>query len=263
MKKSLALLASLLTFSAIAADPQFDNISKKDVENVSKEFGTNFAHTTVAAPETDGLWSVEVGLVGGQTESPKFKKVIENSGGSGGDFDNIYHAALVGRVTFPLEFFVEASILPEQEIGGVEIKSNSFSAGWNIGRFTKLPLDITLGYDHAKGEISFHQDADIPNSVPAADIDLETTTKVMWVGVSKTFVFVTPYLKVGTAKVDGDLNATAQIFNVGGQTSESVSVDGGYLAAGVNVQLLIFRLGVEMTQMLDTKRISGKFSFAF
>ena len=166
-------------------------------------------------------------------------------------------------MTLPLDFFAEASILPGQEIGGVEIKSSSYSAGWNIGRFTKLPLDITFGYDHATGEISFHQDADIPNSVPAADIDLDTTTTVMWVGLSKTFVFVTPYVKVGTAKVDGDLSATASIFDVGGQTSESVSVDGGYLAAGVNVQLLIFRLGVEMTQMLDTKRVSGKLSFAF
>lgn len=263
MKKSLALLASVLSFSVYAADPQFADISKKDVENVSKEFGTNFAHTAVAAPETDGLWSVEVGLVGGQTKSPDFKKVIESSGGDGGDFDNIMHASLVGRVTFPLEFFAEASILPEQEIGGVEIKSSSFSGGWNIGRFTKLPFDITLGYDHAKGEISFHQDADIPNLVPAADIDLDTTTKVMWVGVSKTFVFVTPYLKVGTAKVDGDLNATGNIFDQVGQTSESVSVDGSYLAAGVNVQLLVIRLGLEMTKMLDTERISGKFSFAF
>lgn len=263
MKKSLALLASVLTFSAFAADPQFSNISKKDVENVSKEFGTNFSHTAVAAPETDGLWGVEVGIVGGQTGSPKFKKVINNSGGDGGEFDNIYHAGLMARAHFPLEFFLEASILPEQEIGGVEIKSNSFSLGWNIGRFTKLPLDITVGYDHAKGEINFHQDADVPNGVPAADIDLETTTKVMWVGVSKTFVFVTPYLKVGTSSVDGDLNATASIFNQVGKTSESVSVDGGYLAAGVNVQLLILRLGVEMTQMMDTKRISGKLSFAF
>ena len=58
MKKSLALLASVLSFSEFAADPQFADISKKDVENVSKEFGTNFAHTAVAAPETDGLWSV-------------------------------------------------------------------------------------------------------------------------------------------------------------------------------------------------------------
>jgi len=263
MKKSLALLASIFAFSAIAEDPQFSNIEKKDVENVSKEFGTNFAHTAVAAPETEGLWGAEVGIVGGQTGSPKFKNVIEDSGGEGGDFDNIYHAGLMARAHFPLEFIIEASMLPEQEIAGVKIKSNSYSVGWNIGRFTKLPLDITIGYDYAKGEINFSQDQDIPSGTLAADIDLETTTKVMWVGVSKNFLFVTPYLKIGTSTIDGDLNATASIFNQVGKTSESVSVNDGYLAAGVNLQLLIFRLGVEATQMQDTKRISGKLSLAF
>lgn len=265
MKKFLALLASVISFSVVAADPQFSNISKKDVENVSKEFGTNFSHTAVAAPETDGAWGLEVGLVGGQTGSPKFKKVISSSGGDGGEFDNIYHAGLMGRVHFPLDFFVEATILPEQEIGGVKIKTNSFSLGWNIGRFTKLPFDLTVGYDHAKGEINFHQNQDLTTTpvTPAADIDLETTTKVMWVGVSKTFAIVTPYLKVGTSKVDGDLNAVAGVFDQGGQTSESVSTNGGYFAAGVNVQLLVIRLGIEATQMQDTKRVSGKLSFAF
>lgn len=263
MKKSLALLASVLTFSAIAADPQFDDLTKKDVENVSTEFGTNFAHTAVAAPETNGLWGVEVGLVGGQTNSPEFKNVISDSGGDGGDFDNIYNAGLMARVHFPLEFFVEATLLPEQELSGVKIKSNSFSAGWNIGRFTKLPFDFAIGYDHATGEINFNQEADVPNGVPAADIDLETKTKVMWVGVSKTFLFVTPYLKVGTSKIDGDFNASAAILTFGDTQSDQVSTSGGYFAAGVNVQLLILRLGVELSQMQDTKRVSGKLSLAF
>ncbi len=85
----------------------------------------------------------------------------------------------------------------------------------------------------------------------------------MWVGVSKTFAIVTPYLKVGTSTVDGDLNAVAGVFDQSGQTSESVSSNGGYFAAGVNLQLLLFRLGVEATQMQDTQRISGKLSLAF
>ncbi len=68
---------------------------------------------------------------------------------------------------------------------------------------------------------------------------------------------------MGTSNIDGDLEANASIFNVGGQTSENVSLNAGYLALGANLQLLFFRLGVEATQMHDTQRISGKFSFAF
>lgn len=265
MKKSLALLSTALSFSLFAADPQFSNISKQDVENVSKEFGTNFSHTTVAAPETNGLWGIEVGLLGGSTKAPKFKEVIEQSGGEGSDFDSIYHAALFGRVHFPFDFILEVSVLPGQEIGGIEIKNNTYSAGWNLGRFVGLPLDITLGYDNAKGEINFTQAEDTSTNpdTPAANIDLTTTTKVMWVGVSKTFLFVTPYLKVGKSSIDGSLDASASIFNVGGQTSESVSLSGSYLAFGANIQLLLLRLGLEVTQMQDTKRVSGKLSFSF
>ena len=261
MNKYLVLLLALMSFSVYSAEPQFNDINKKDIEGISTEFGTNFAHTVVAAPETNGLWGAEFGLVGGKTSSSKFKNVIEQSGGDGGKFESIYHAGLLARAHFPFELIAEVSFLPGQEIGGVEIESNSFSIGWNVGRFVNLPLDVTVGYDHANGKISFKQDAS--GLVPEADIDFETTTKVIWAGISKTFLFVTPYFKVGTSSIDGDLKASADIFDVSGQTSESVSLSGGYLAAGANIQLLLFRFGVETTQMQNSQRISGKFSVAF
>jgi hypothetical protein len=262
MKKFLVPLA--LSFSLTAfADPQFNNITKKDVEDVSKEFGTNFAHTVVAAPETDGLWGVEVGVVGGQTSSPKFSDVVDASGGDGKDFKNVYHAALAARAHFPLDLFVEASFLPEQEISDVKIKSNSFGLGWNVGGFLGLPLDLAVGYDHSTSNTKFHQDQDVSTSTPEADIKLKTKTGTIWVGASKTFVFVTPYVKVGKSTIDGDLDASAQIFNISGKTSQSVSKDGSYLAAGLNFQLAIVKLGAEFTQIMGVKRYSAKLSLDF
>lgn len=264
MKKILVPLA--LSFSlSVFADPQFTDITKKDVENVSKEFGTNFAHTVVAAPETDGLWGVEVGVVGGQTSSPKFSDVVDKSGGNGSDFKSVYHAAVMARAHFPFDLFAEVSFLPEQEISDVKIKSQSFGLGWNVGAFLGLPVDVAVGLDHSTSETKFHQDGDNTATPPVveADIKLKTTTDVYWIGVSKSFAWVTPYAKVGKSKIDGDLKASAQIFNVGGKTSQAVSLDGNFLAAGLNFQLFFVKLGAEYSQLQGVQRYSGKLSFDF
>lgn len=265
MKKFLVPLAASLVSLSAFADPQFSDITKKDVENVSKEMGTNFAHTAVAAPETDGAWGIEVGVVGGQTKTPKFADVVDASGGSGKDFKTVYHAAAVARVHLPFDVFAEVGYLPEQKISDVKIKNQSFGVGWNAGGFFNWPLDVAIGYDHSSADIKFHQEQDLTTSpvTPQANIKLKTTTDVMWLGVSKSFVFVTPYAKIGKSSIDGDLKADANIFNVGGQTAQKVSMDGNYVALGVNFQLTIIKLGAEWTQIQGVQRLSGKLSFDF
>ena len=260
MKKFLAL-SLLLSMSAYASDPVFDNLSKKDVEDVSMEFGGNFAHTAVAAPETDGLWGIEVGVVGGQTQSKKFADVVDASGGDGSDFKNVYHAAAMARVHVPFDIFIEATFLPEQEFSDVKAKSSSFGLGWNFGRFMSLPLDIAVGADFSTGNIKFNQEAQ--GMAPASDIELETKTTVYWIGISKTFAFFTPYAKIGTSTIKGDLDASVSIFENNAITSESVNMSGSFLAVGANIQLFFIKLGVEGSQIQDAKRVSGKLSFDF
>lgn len=261
MKKSLCALSLCLSFSAFADQPQFNNLSKDDVKDVSKEFGANFSHTSVAAPETDGAWGIEVGAIGGTSKSPNFSDVIEDSGGKGKDFKSIYHAGLMARVHFPFEIFAEATYLPEQEISDVKVKSNSFGVGWNVGGFFSLPLDLAVGLDYGTGEVKFHQDAD--GLVPESDINLKTKTTVYWVGASKTFAFFTPYVKVGTSRIEGDLDATGAILGYTASTNEKVNLSGSYFAAGANLQFFFVKLGIEGSQIQDTRRVSGKLSFDF
>lgn len=256
MKK---LLVALICFTALPAfAQQFDDLTKDDVENVSKEFGVNFSHTAVAAPETDGLWGVEIGVVGGKAPSPELKDVVEKSGGDGSDFANLYHAGVIARAHFPFDLFFELNILPETEISDVTVSNRSFGLGWNAGGFFSLPLDVALGANRSSSEISFEQTTPV-----ASDIKLETTTTVYWLGVSKTFAFVTPYLKAGTAKLDGDLSATASIFTFTAAQKENVSLSGGYLAGGLNLQFFFLKLGFEASQTIGVKRLSGKLSFDF
>lgn len=256
MKKLLPFALALMSLPALSQNIQFDDLSKSDVENVAREFSANFAHTGVSAPETDGLWGVEVGLIAGQSSSPDLKDVISDSGGDGSDFKNIYHAGLMARGHFPFDLFAELTVLPEQEISDVKIKNTSFELGWNAGAFFNLPLDLAIAVNRSNSDISFKQDQPVDNK-----IDLESKTTMVWVGVSKTFLFVTPYLKVGTVKADSDLKANVSVLNYSSDQKESVTNDGGYLALGANLQFAFFKLGLEASQIMEVKRATLKLSF--
>ncbi len=260
MKKLMFPLLAVLSTSAFAADIEFNSLTKKQVEDVTTEFAVNFAHTTVAAPETDGLWGVEVGIFGGTTGSPKVKDAINDAGGDGKDFKTLYHAGLMARAHFPFDLYAELSVLPEREISDVSVASRSIGLGWNAGAFFGLPIDIAIGVNASSAAIDFKQDI----SGNPAKIDIESQTRVIYVGVSKTLLFATPYLKVGAASQESEIkvNGTGTIFDASYSTSqkEDAKKSGGYLATGLNLQLAFFKIGAEFQQMLGVKRVSGKIS---
>lgn len=262
MKKFMFPVLALFSLSAFA-DIEFQALTKKQVEDVTTEFAVNFSHTAVAAPETSGLWGVEVGILGGISGSPELKDAVDDAGGDGSDFKNLYHAGLVARAHIPYDFFAEISLLPEREISDVSVAASSIGIGWNAGAFFSLPLDIAIGVNASTSEIDFKQDI---SGVPAK-IDIESKTRVFYVGVSKTLLFVTPYLKVGTAMQESDVqvNGTGTIFNTNFSTAQKEDVEntGGYLAAGANLQLAFFKLGFEWSQTMDVRRASGKLSLDF
>ena len=86
---------------------------------------------------------------------------------------------------------------------------------------------------------------------------------MMWVGISKSIFFITPYVKAGTVSADSDLKATGTILNDPLSKTESVTNSGGYLALGANLQLAFLKLGFEASQIMSVKRASAKLSFDF
>ena len=259
MKKYLLPLLAVLSVPAFAADIELDNLSKKQVEDVTTEFAVNFSHTAVAAPETDGNWGVEVGVVGGQTGSPDLKDTIESSGSDGSDFKSVYHAALMARAHFPFDLYAELSVLPEREISDVTVAAQGIGLGWNLGAYFGWGLDVALGLNASNSEV------DLKQNISGADskVNVESQTRIAYIGVSKVFPIVTPYLKFGVAKQESDLKATTQIFTYTGDEKDTATKSGSYLAAGLNVQLAFFKLGAEWSQTLDVKRVSGKLSLDF
>jgi len=271
MKKFMLPLLAVLTVPAFAADLELDNLSKSDLEKVGNEFAVNFSHTAVAAPETDGLWGIEVGVVAGSTGSPKLKDVVNDAGADGSDFKTLYHAGVMARAHVPYDIFVEVSLLPEREISDVEVKSRSLGIGWNAGAFFGLPLDLAIGANVSASEVSFGQtinNSSTGNTDVDSDISLDSKTRVLWVGASKTFLFATPYVKVGTAhtesEIDVDTNGgNGTIFAFTNKQKEDVETNGGFFVAGVNLQLAFFKFGLEVGQTNAVRRASGKISFDF
>ncbi len=260
MKKLLLPILAMLALPAYA-DFEFQALTKKEIEDVTTEFATNFSHTAVAAPETDGMWGVEVGVVAGQTGTPKLKDAVNKAGGDGDDVKNLYHAGLVVRAHFPYDIFAEANILPERKISEASVASKSFGLGWNLGAFLGLPLDIALGANASSSNIDFKQDI----GGNPGKVMIDAKTQVLWVGVSKTFLFVTPYVKVGSASQESEIDISAQsgtIFGSGKQKEDATN-SGGYFAAGLNLQLAFFKIGAEYSQTMDVKRASGKISLDF
>lgn len=258
MKKLLPLALALLTTTAFAQDIQFDDLSKDDVENVSREFAGNFAHTGVSAPETNGMWGVEFGLVAGQAKTPDLKDVIDASGGDGSQFDTIYHAGAQARVHL-WQAFAEVVILPERDIEEVSVSNNSIEIGWNLGGTFHWPVDVAIAASRTNSEINFKQEiSGVDNK-----INLETQTTMYWIGVSKTFWLVTPYVKFGKANAEADLKSDSNILTYSASTKESVDVDGGYYALGANLELGFIKFGAEVSKVMDVSRASGKISFDF
>lgn len=271
MKKLLAFGMTLMTSGAFAAAIELpDTLTKKQIEDVSNEFAINLSHTTVAAPETEGLWGVEVGLVAGQTGSPELSDLIDEAGEDGDDFKKVYHAGIFARAHFPFDLFLELSLLPEREISDITIKNTTYGLGWNAGEFFNLPLDVAIGANFSDSEITYEQEinnASTGNVPVDADVNFDASTRVYYVGVSKNFAFFTPYLKVGTASMEADVDVNASgnngtIFASGNQ-KESTETSGSYYAVGANLQFLLLRFGVEASKTIDVGRVSGKLSIAF
>lgn len=270
MKKIFALI-TLISFSAFAAGPEIDNLSKDDLKEVSNEIAVNFSHTAVAAPETNGLWGIEAGLIAGTTGTSKLEELVDEAGEDGSDFKRTPHAGLMLRAHFPFELFAEATFIPGTEISDLEISNRTFALGWNFGSQFGLPLDLALGAQMSNSKLSFDQvinNTSTGNTNVDSTVSFESKTRSVWIGVSKTIAIVTPYAKFGTFSSESDVEVetsggSGTIFSFSNNQKENVSSSGGFGAVGVNVNLLVLRLGFEASRAAEVGRVTGKLSLAF
>jgi hypothetical protein len=271
MKKILPLALGLLSTSgAFAQSIELDTLTEDDFQHIGNEFAVSYSHTTVSAPETRGVWGVELGLVGGKTQTPKLADSIDGSGEDGSDWKSIYHAGLMARAHGPFELFAELSWLPERDINEVTIANKTMAVGWNFGSFFELPVDVAVGMNFSNTALEFDQvvnNASTSFTDRAATVSFDASTRVLWVGASKQFAWVTPYVKMGSARSEADIKTEARggpgSVLASGKNDDTTSSSGWFMALGANAEFSFFRFGLEGSQTIDAKRLSGKISVAF
>jgi hypothetical protein len=140
--------------------------------------------------------------------------------------------------------------------------------GWNFGGFFSWPLDVAVGAQMSNSKLEFEQvlnNASTGNTDVNTDVKFDSKTTTLWLGASKTFAIVTPYIKLGVFKSETDVkvSGSGEIFDFSSDQKESVSSSGGFGTLGVNVNLLIVRLGLEASRAAEVSRVSGKLSLSF
>ncbi len=264
MKLLKGLLALVIPVSAWAGSPQFTNIDDSDMKEIAKGLGANFVHNSMMPASKMGtIFGFQVGLVGAQTSVPKINDIVKEN--SGAELKNAYNAGVMGAVGIPFGIALEAVIMPTLKSNSAKASANSFALKWNINDVIPvLPVNLALRGLISNADFSFNQTISGNN----AKVANSTTVSGVQLLFSPQLPIVEPYVGFGllnskdTLKVTG---TTGTVFDSAFSTSqsESKSVSGTQILAGVEVNLLLIKLGVEYSNAFNNTRYGLKLAVGF
>jgi hypothetical protein len=262
----VAAVLCLIGFSSWAGAQQIplQNIDQSDFKNVVSDFGANSMHTSVSGASSLGhLYGFEIGLVGGQTNTPHINHLAHETDPSA-SASKLPHGEILGVVSVPFGITVEGGLIPK--VGGEDFKFNSLALAvkWTPTEILlDWPVAVALKAQLAKSHLDFHQTI---SSVPT-DFKYDNTLSGLTVLVSKDFMLVEPYAGFGLLSTKGDLNVSGSgsVFDPSFTTSQSASAtrSGSVWMVGAELKLIVFKVGAEYANLFGTDRFSGKLSFYF
>ena len=132
--------------NAIAAGPNFNNLSQADFDKVSKEFSANSNLNDAMPPSSLGsIFGFEFGVLGGVTSSPNTAEVANRSA-PGSNVNRLPHGTLLGAVGIPFGLTAEASFLPKTSINGVHDQQFAGALKWTFSDvlFPNLPVNMAI-----------------------------------------------------------------------------------------------------------------------
>ncbi len=256
---------SLLLISSIsfAASLALTNIDEDALQKLTGDFSANFAHTTVSGASTLGnVFSFEVGLIGGMTNTPHIHDLVLQADPNS-DVKRLPDLALVGLFSIPLGFTAEVGLVPK--VGSSDFKFNTFSlAGkWTPTEgFLDWPFSAAVRASFTRSAAEFNNTA---NNV-AATYKFTDTQTALTLLASKNLGLVEPYFGVGMVSATGDLSASGNLvfnpaYNSSGQAK--VSRSGTQWLLGGELKLLVCKMGLEYSNLFATSRYVAKLSFFF
>jgi hypothetical protein len=262
LMKTLTGLLLVLTTCSAWGSPVLDSISEDDMKEVTRAMGANFTHNSMLGASKMGtVFGFQVGLVGAQTNTSKLNEIAERQGGK---ISSLYNAGLMGAVGIPFGIAFEAVLIPTLESNDAKLASQSFAVKWNINDVIPiLPVNLALRGFASNASFKFSQ------TVASAVQTVENQTNVSGVQLlfSPQIPLVEPYVGVGLLSAKNKLSVTGStsifdaVYTTG--TSNSETVSGTQVLAGVDVNLVLLKIGVEYSQAFDNQRYGLKLGFGF
>lgn len=260
---NLILCGLLLCFSplALAQKISFNNIDSDELKRVVGDFSADFMHTTVSGASALGsIFGFELGVVGGQTATPNigaFAREVD----PGLKADPLYFGSALAQISVPLGLTVEANLVPK--VGSDDFKFSNLGLGakWTLTQtLLNWPFSMALRGTVTRTEVSFRQTV----SSVQQNLKFTNSQQAFSVVFSKNLILLEPYVTAGFASANGELSGAA-IFNgdLAGASSASGKNAGGFYGGGVEVKLLILKIGAEYMRLYDTNRLAGKVTIYF
>jgi hypothetical protein len=258
----VTFLLSLSFSSVFAGTPNIDLLTQEQADSISKEFSSNFVHTIVAPASSLGdIFGFEVGVIGGITKTPAVDR-LSKSFDANATIDKIPHAGLIGSVSLPFGFTTELGVIPE--VGSdIKIEHKSYALKWTFSQFIKMPFDLAIRVHGSNSKLSY---SDVISNVNTT-VSYDMSSLGAHLTLSKKFLFIEPYAGVGTVSTDTDISTagttTVSLFSFSASEKYSSSNSGTHLFLGANVNLLLFKVGLEHSKIVDVNRTTAKLSFYF
>ena len=208
------------------------------------------------------IFGFQVALVAAQTASPNTDAIVKRNTGS--DLPKLYNAGLMGAIGIPMGIAFEAVIIPKMTAAGASLSSTSLAVKWNINEVVPvLPVNLALRGLYSNASFEFSQ------TVSSVVVTVANKTKVSGIQLllSPMFPVVEPYVGIGLLTGSNELSVTGSnpIFAPGFSTaqSETKTVSGTQTLAGVDVNLLILKFGLEFSQSFGASRTGLKLAMGF
>lgn len=260
-----SIITSLLFFVALQAGavPVFTDISESDFESITKEMSANFTHSSVLGASKMGtIFGFQVGLIAAQTGTPNIDAIVKRNAGS--ELPNLYNAGLMGAIGIPMGIAFEAVVIPKLTTSGASLSATSLALKYNINEVIPvLPVNLALRGFYSNANFEFEQ------TVSAVLVTVANKTNVTGIQLllSPMLPIVEPYVGIGLLNGSNELSVTGSnpIFAPGysAAQSETKSVASTQLLAGVDVNLLLLKVGVEVSQSFGASRTGLKLAMGF
>lgn len=259
------VIASVLFWAALQANaaPSFTNISESDFDSITKEMSANFTHSSIlGASKMGNIFGFQVGLIAAQTGTPNTDAIVKRN--TGAELPNLYNAGLMGAIGIPMGIAFEAVIIPKLATSGASLSATSLAVKYNINEVIPvLPINLALRGFYSNANFEFEQ------TVSAVLVTVANKTNVTGIQLllSPMFPVIEPYVGIGLLNGSNELSVSGSnpIFAPGysAAQSETKSVSATQTLVGVDVNLLLIKVGVEVSQSFGASRTGFKLAMGF